>query len=527
MKFTHIHTHSQFSVRDGLLKLEDIVKKSTERNEAFALTDHGNISGWPSYASLAKKYNIKPIFGVEAYINKFRKELILVVQQINSSKDKDIQKELAKKREELKQHTKHLVLVARNETGFYNIIELMNEAYINYFYSRPLISYSALESLRKDERGTPGLIVTTACLASPLRSLLADSEQTAIEWISYMKSIIGSEYFFLEVQANGIAEQIKFNEEIIKLSQKTKTPMIFGSDSHYMTIDDAETHQDLLLLQNKNTRSDIGKSDWQIVYENKDGETKKKKVKPGNEFRKGHPVESLNVGDKIGKDTIISINQVSRVWTYASVLHAFFSEKELKRNIENFHKELIPFIDAIFDSNNSVYDMIEYVKFNTEIKLPNIENASKKFIEKIKAGLLETGLLDKKYIDRVKYEMNVIQRFGFETYFLILADLMEWARSNDIGIGSARGSSTGSFVAFLLGIHSINPFDSRWDLTGDGLPFERFLAIDKLYDKIIIENENKKTIELLETKIVKIKRGSDIIMIEAGKIQEGDILLEE
>jgi DNA polymerase III subunit alpha len=527
MKFTHIHTHSQFSVRDGLLKLEDIVKKSAERNEAFALTDHGNISGWPSYASLAKKYNVKPIYGVEVYINKFRKELVNIVQQINSTKDKDVQKELSKKREELRQHTKHLVFVARNETGFYNIIEIMNEAYINYFYSKPLISYDAIESLRLDETGTPGLIVTTACLASPLRSLLTDSEQTAIEWISYMKSIIGKQYFFLEVQGNGIAEQIQFNEDIIKLSKVTKTPMIFGSDSHYMTIEDSNTHQDLLLLQNKKTRNDVGKSDWMIVYENKDGETKKKKVQPGKEFRKGHPIESLKEGDKIGKDIIISIKEVSRVWTYASNLHAFFSEDELKKNIKNFHKELIPYIDEIFMSNKSVYDMIDYIKFNTDVKLPSIENASKIFVEKVKAGLKEHEFFEKKYIDRVKYEMNVIQKFGFETYFLILADLMEWAKVSDIGIGSARGSSTGSFVAFLLGIHTINPFDSRWDLTGEGLPFERFLAIDKLYDKIIIQDNDGKTIELLETKIVKIKRGNDIIMIEAGQIKEGDVLLEE
>lgn len=539
--FCHIHTHSVNSIRDGMIKIPELVKRSIEFNEAFALTDHGNIAGWIEYSDVAKKNNIKPIFGCEIYINQYREELLRLVREINSKgeEDKDKVKQMGIRRDELKKNQRHLVLIAKNETGFYNIIKLINEAYVDFFYSKPLADYKSLFSMNKDKDGSCGIIVSTACLASPLNSFLeVNHKQEAIDWIKTMKEHFGDD-FYLEVQANNIPEQVELNKFIIQLAKETKTKIVIGSDSHYLDDDDADTHQDLLLLQNKNSRSDLDKKDFRVTWENKNGEIKTKKVKPEKEFRKGHPVTELEKGMKIGKDIIISVEEVSRAWIFSTDRLSFKKFDSIKEDIQKYHKELVPFIDDIFKNNSEIYDKVENIDFNRDIKLPKIEDASKIFRDIVKKKLKEklameansieeTGnqpdmkAITRKYLDRIKYELDIIEQFGFETYFLILYDVLEWARQNDIAIGAGRGSVAGSMVAYVLDLHRINPFDHRWDLEKVGLPFERFLDFGKLFNKIILTNDEGKTMEFLENSDVDVMRDSKIITIKAIELKEGD-----
>ena len=516
MPFTHIHTHSIYSVRDGMLKVDDIINFYKKNNEAIALTDHGSIGGWLEYYNKAKQNNLKPILGVEIYLNQYAKELLDTVSTLeNQQLSAEERKILAQKRDTLRQHTHHLVLLAKNEIGFYNIIKLLNIAYTDLFYSKPLLDYVNLFSVGKNN----GLIVTTACLASPLSAF--KTEQEAIEFITIMKEYFGDD-FYLEVQSNAIKEQREFNKKIIALAQKTNTKMILGTDAHYSLLEDAEIHQDLLLLQNKKTREDLNKIDYRITYENKKGEIKSKKLSPES-LLYGVKVTDIKKGDVINNVTITNVEEVPRVFTYSSNLLYLKSESELRKEISIHHKELLPYINTIMNSNNEIYDKISDIQINTDLKLPYIPNATQILINLVKQKMKTLRLIQKKYIDRAKYELEIIKRFNFETYFLILHDLIQFAKKNNIGIGAGRGSASGSFIAYLLDIHRINPFDPRWDTEKNGLPFERFLDLNKLFAKIIVSTKNNQ-LEFLENQEITIYRNTTPLTIQAINIQVGDII---
>jgi len=221
---------------------------------------------------------------------------------------------------------------------------------------------------------------------------------------------------------------------------------------------------------------------------------------------------------------IKEIEEVPRVWSYSTTMLWLRTENDIKKDVKKYHKELEQHIDQICNNNREIYSKVNHIKIDTNIKLPKIDNASTRFVELIKEGIRAKGFKERKYIDRAKYEMNVIKQFGFETYFLILYDLMKWARENNIGTGAGRGSCAGSFVAYLLDIHRINPFDERWDPTGEGLPFERFLSFDKLFSKVVVENGNKK-LEFMEYDEIKINREGNTITVKASDLKEGDEVL--
>lgn len=521
--FTHPHVHSINSPRDGMIKIEDAIKISIQNNEAFCITDHGNIGSWMEYYHLSKKYKIKPFFGIECYINKNRNYLFEILNKLKDKNIKeDLRRELNQKRDEIKK-LNHLVLIAKNENGMYNIIQLINDAYVNYFYSKPIIDYTSLFSMNKEK--DYGVIVTSACMASPLNSF--DKEDEGIEWINLMKEYFGED-FYLEVQVNNIKEQIDFNKKIINLSKKTNTKMIMGTDSHYLLKEDYEAHQDLLLLQDKKKKEDLTKVDTRILYENKKGERKVKRVKEGDLLFNKYNIDEIKVGDVLEKGIVIIEKELkNRAWIFTSDILYFKSEKDIRDEIHKYHKELKPFQEEILKSNYDIYNKVEEIHFNKKVKLPKIDNADKIFVDIIKQNMKEMGLVNKKYVERIKFELSIIKRFGFETYFLILYDLIKWAKENKIPIGTGRGSAVGSLIAYVLGIHRINPYDERWDLTGEGLPFTRFLALDKLFSKIIIQDKDGNKKELMEYDEIKIKRDEETLTILAIELQEGDELIDE
>lgn len=518
--FVHTHCHSNFSARDGLVKIEDYILKSKEFGEAWVITDHGVISGWPEYMKLAKQHGVKAMFGVEVYVNQQREALLKVVDESHHETDAKLKKKIAEKRDLLKSEAHHLILIAKNQTGLYNIIKIANDAYVNYFYSRPLVDYTTLFANKE------GIIVSTACLAGPINRWYEQGKDI-YEYIDMMKEQFGDD-FYLEVQANGIKEQKKLNKVILEAAEKTKTKILIGCDSHYLKPEDADTHQDLLLLQNRQSRNDLGKVDLKVIYENKNGERKTKKFKdPENELFRKIPVKDLKEGQVIGKETIVSVDDVSRVWTFSSDSIYFKSFRDIEKEIKKHHKELIPIVDEIFKNNSEIYDKVEQVEFNVDLKLPIIENAKERFVQLIKEGMKKKNLVERKYVDRIKYELSVIKRFQFETYFLILVDLVDYARNQGIAIGAGRGSVAGSLVAYALDLHKINPFDERWDTTGEGLPFSRFLDESKLYDHIMVTDEKGEIHDFLEIDQVQVKRNNQIIDITAAEIQDNDEVILE
>jgi len=515
--FVRHHIHSIMSTRDAMLKIEDIVNEAIKYNESFSICDHGSIASWIQLYNICKKKKIKPIFGIEAYINQHRDRLLELVEQINSmgDADKDLKKTLQIERDKIKKYD-HIVLIAKNLTGFQNIIELANIGFVKGFYGKPTITYDELMKYKE------GIIISTACLGSTLNKYITnDNLDSALSHINYLKDNFGDD-LFLEVQANGIEDQVKVNKEILKLSKKTGVKIITGSDSHYLGLEGRDTHQDLLLLQNGNKRADIGKFDLRITFENGKGEIKTKKVAPDAEFRKGFIAKDVNIGDTFRKDVIIDIKEVPRVWEFAGDA-AYISQSEIIDYINENHSELKKHIDEIFYGNNVLYDMIENIEIDTSIKLPVFENEEKILVKKIQEALIEKGFSKKrKYIERAKYELQVIKKNGFASYFLILADFIEFAKTKEIPIGAGRGSGASSLVAYLLGIHRINPLDKRW---GE-MPFERFLSMGKLSNKIVIYDEEGNKKEFVSQDLIKIKRNKNIIEIEAKDLKEGDEFIE-
>jgi len=294
--------------------------------------------------------------------------------------------------------------------------------------------------------------------------------------------------------------------------------MLIGMDSHYLDIEAKDTHQDLLLLQNKQKKSDIGLTDITITFENSKGEVKKKKVAPDKEFRKGILASEVKIGDEIKKEKVIDVKEVNRVWSFSGD-SPYLSEFDLNDYIKENHKELIDYVDEIFNNNYHLYDKIDNIEIDTEIKLPIFEDEEKILVEKVKEGLREKKLTKKrKYIERAKHELNVIKKNGFASYFLILADFVKYAKTKSIPLGSGRGSGVSSLVAYLLGIHRIDPLDPRW---GE-MPFTRFLSLGKLSNKIIIYDEEGNKKEFISQDLVKIRRDKKEIIIEAQNLIEED-----
>lgn len=518
-KFVHIHAHSTSSVRDGLAKIEKMVELSKERNELFALTDHGSIQGWMTYYTEAKKAGIKPIFGIETYINPNRNELMSILQQLKNKKNKNNNSELIKRRDELAEKKMHMILVAKNLTGYYNILQISNDAYINGFYNRQLTDYETLFKFKE------GIIVTTACISGPLREFATKNDlQSAISFVKKMQAEF-SDDFYLEVQVNEIPYQKQYNQFVLKLHEKTGVKLVCGIDSHYIYKEDNIVHQDLLLVQNKNKAKDIGKFDIRIVYENKKGEKKTKRINPdkNTEFKKGVDYKTLKVGDVINNEKILEIEQVNRVWQFEARNLYFKSKDDLIKEIKN--SELKQHVDHIVANHYELDKKIEHFDIDTSNKLPHIENADAILMQKCADALRQLKnkgkmlVAPKRYIERLKFEMDVIQHNGFSTYFLVLADIIQFCKKNEIALGAGRGSAVSSLVAYLLEITRIDPLDPRW--SSNGLPFERFLTTERNQAKVVVSN-GEDEFSFYENESINVIRDKKEIIIKAIELQEND-----
>lgn len=516
--FMRHHIHSVMSVRDAMLKIKDIVDDAEKHGEAFALTDHGSIAGWVEMYNICKKKGIKPVFGIEAYINRNRVRLFQVLEEIEKEKDPELKKKLNAERELIKAY-EHIVLLAKNQVGFHNIIELANIGFIDGFYGRPMITYDELFKLKD------GIIVTSACLSGTVnRYLIRGDERAAEQYLKLMKEEFGDD-FYIEIQFNNIPQQVQVNKKLILFSEKLNIPMCVGSDSHYLTLDWKETHEDLLMLQNKRVRSDVGKKDIVLKYENYKGEIKTKQLRPDAEFKRGVVASSVKVGDVFGKGvqqiTITSVREVDRVFLFNGDA-PYMSESELRKYAQKYHEECKKHLDIIIAGNSAIYEKIDNIEFDTTIKLPIIENANQELVKIIKKELVARGWDKRKvYIERAKHELKTIKDNGFASYFLILADFIKWARNHEIPIGAGRGSGVSSLVAFLLGIHRVNPMLKKWN----GMPFERFLATSRYEKKIIIYDEHNNKKEFTSSDIVEIDRNKQIIQCNASELKEGDIFI--
>ncbi len=393
-KFTHLHVHSHYSLLDGLPKIDELLDCVKELGmESVALTDHGVMYGAIEFYKKAKAKGIKPIIGCEVYVA-FEK--------------------LTDKRPNIDSKRNHLILLAKNEQGYKNLIKLVTIAHLDGFYYKPRIDEEVLEKYAE------GLIGTSACLAGKIpRLLLANKLDEAEETARKYEGFFGKGNFYLELQHHAnIPEQVSVNKKLVELSKKTGIDLIATNDIHYLRKDDAEA-QDILML--------------------------------------------INTG--------ADINDTERL----SMTHDDFSMKSPEQMAEEFkdYPEAIANTQKIVDACNVKIEL-------GKTKLPTFPLPEGKTAEQFLEELCHAGLTSRygenpeaKVIERLKYEISVIEKTGFAGYFLIVQDFVNWSKQNRIIVGPGRGSAGGSIVAYLTGITNVDPL--KHDLL-----FERFLNPERI-----------------------------------------------
>lgn len=378
MKFTHLHVHSHYSLLDGLPKIDELLDYVKELGmDSVAITDHGVMYGAVEFYKKAKAKGIKPIIGCEVY-TAFEK--------------------LTDKRPGVDAARNHLILLAKNEEGYKNLVKLVSIAHLEGYYYKPRIDDEVLEKYAK------GLIGLSACIQGKIpRLLLANKVEEAEALAKKYESWFGKGNFYLEIQHHAnIPEQATANKKIIELSKKTGIPLVATNDIHYLRKEDAEA-QDILMLIN--TGADP--NDPERLSMTHDDFSMKSPALMQEEFKE-YP-EALENTQKIVKSCNLEIE---------------------------LGKTKLP----VFPLPEGKTDM-QYLE---ELCWAGIEKRYGKEH-------------DSKVEERLKYELSVIAKTGFAGYFLIVQDFVNWAKENRIVVGPGRGSAGGSLVAYLSGITNIDP----------------------------------------------------------------------
>ena len=414
--FVHLHNHTFHSVLDGLTKINDLVDKVKEFGmEAAAVTDHGTMSGILDYYKTAKKAGIKPILGIETYV------------AARSRFDRDPAKD--------KQRF-HLTVLAMNNTGFHNLMKLSTQANLEGMYYKPRTDHDLLEELNE------GLIVLSGCASGEIGVALRDDDyDRARDIAKWYKSVFGDRYY-LELQDHGHPKsnthwdvQAKINEGLIKLSKELDIEMVVTCDGHYLTHDHQDAHEILLCVGTGSYLSDekrMSLKDFEL-----------------------HLTDPRDIIDHWGEEYPEVVRNTKKVADRCDV------EIELGRI-------LIPKYPLPDGENEHSY----LLKLTYQGLLQRYNGASKEEAEKLDPDDIIPQLSDE-VRQRAEMELGVMGNMGYEGYFLIVQDFINWGKSQGIVFGPGRGSAAGSIIAYALNITDLDPLKY-------GLLFERFLNPDRI-----------------------------------------------
>ena len=414
--FVHLHNHTFHSVLDGLTKIHDLVDKVKELGmEAAAVTDHGTMSGILDYYKTAKKAGIKPIIGIETYV------------ATRSRFDRDPGKD--------KQRF-HLTVLAMNNMGFHNLMKLSTRANLEGMYYKPRIDHELLEELNE------GLIVLSGCASGEIGvALKKDDYDRAREIAKWYKSIFGDRYY-LELQDHGHPKsnthwdvQAKINEGLIKLSKELDIEMVVTCDGHYLTHEYQDAHEILLCVGTGSYLSDekrMSLKDFEL-----------------------HLTDPRDIIDHWGEEFPEVIRNTKKIADRCDV------EIELGRI-------LIPKYPLPDGENEHSY----LLRLTYQGLLQRYNGASKEEAEKLDPDEIIPKLSDE-VRERAEMELGVMGNMGYEGYFLIVQDFINWGKSQGIVFGPGRGSAAGSIIAYALNITDLDPLKY-------GLLFERFLNPDRI-----------------------------------------------
>ncbi len=387
-KFIHLHTHSHYSLLDGMTKIPEMVRLAKDHDmDAIGLTDHGSMYGAIEFYKQCKKEGIKPIIGVEAYI----------AERTRFDKETGIDNKRY-----------HLTLLAKNLTGYKNLMKLVTKANLEGYYYKPRMDKEILREFHE------GIICLSGCPASELsRSVVSGNTEKAEEIIKEYQDIFGKENYFLEVHAHPHVENDeKLRHGIIALGKKFNIPTVATQDSHYPCSEDHQAHHTLLAI---NTGA-----------ENKDS----------SKF-------------EFSDDDFSLIDEKTALKYFADTKESVENSKMVADLCENYEIEL-------------------GVAYFPDFPLPEGITADERLRELAYAGFTYREIeQSQKYVDRLEYELGVIKQKGYAGYFLVVGDLLHFARKNGI-LTNIRGSVAGSLTTYLIAVTNVDPLVYE-------LPFERFL----------------------------------------------------
>lgn len=385
--FIHLHTHSHYSLLDGLSQIDKLVALAKEYDmPALALTDHGNMYGAIEFYKTCLAKKIKPIIGVEAYI----------ANRTRFDKDPRIDNKRY-----------HLTLLAKNKKGYENLMKLVTASHLEGFYYKPRMDLALLREY------TEGLICLSGCFGSELSHAIRDKDMHGAEHVAQTyRDIFGADNYYFEIMHHpGVPGLMDVRAQIVELSKKMRIPLIATADSHYLHLDDARAHETLLAIQ---TNSDMNDE---------------------NRF-----------------------SMASDHFAFIDTDTAYEYFKDTPEAIENTRE--------IANACNLSLELGQWVF--PDLKIENGKTYDDELRSAVYIGLLEKNLPKTDEIEkRIEYELAVIAKKGYAPYFLVVADLLKFAKEHDI-YTTIRGSVAGSLVTYLIDITKVNPIEYK-------LPFERFL----------------------------------------------------
>ncbi len=373
--FVHLHVHTQYSLLDGASRIPELVKRAKALGQtAIAITDHGVMYGVIDFYRACKAEGIKPILGIETYVAKGRYDAI------GDARDRD---------------SAHLILLAKNQTGYQNLMLLSSEAFIHGFYYKPRIDYELLK------RHHEGLICLSACLAGDIpQAFLRGQDARAYEVARMLKELFGED-FYIELQNHGIPEQAEVLPKLRRLAKEFGIKTVGTNDIHYVNKDDADAQDVLLCIQ---TQRFVDETDRMRM------ETEEFYLKSYDEMAAALPDDH---------DALDTTNEIAE-----------------KCNVEiQFGVRRLPHFTAPDGMDNDVY-LRKLCDEGMRRKMPDGGKVAR---------------------DRLEYELSVIEKMGFVDYYLIVWDFIHYAKTHGIMVGPGRGSGAASLAAYFLDITDVDP----------------------------------------------------------------------
>ena len=392
-EFVHLHVHSEFSLLDGANRIKDLPVRAKELGmKAIALTDHGVMYGAVDFYKECKKNDIKPIIGCEVYVaphSRFDKE---------AGRDNGYN---------------HLILLAKNKTGYQNLSKLVSLSFVEGFYYKPRIDLEILEKYSE------GLICLSACLAGSLSQAIIQGNMEKAEEIALWHKRVFKDDYYIEIQHNGLRQQIMINQKLIQLARKLDIPLVATNDAHYLKKEDSYFHEVLLCIQTGKRMSDEDRMRFET-----------------QEFYIKSPEEMADYFSEF-PDAIENTVKIAEKCNYD---FEFGVTKLPNYDVpEEYATHLDYFKDLCYKGIKNRYG----------------ENPAEEVMS------------------RLEYEISVIDKMGYVDYFLIVWDYINYAKSVGIPVGPGRGSGAGSIAAYAIGITDIDPLKY-------GLLFERFLNPERV-----------------------------------------------